>query len=256
MSALATALAAARLTGGLVDRTGFELPADHLAAYAVQASASALLGPGSDAWKVGSTSPQAQAALGTDGPGAARVPARYRFGSGETIDVFEAHDLAVEAEFALRLGRDIVADGAPPPRAEVIAAIDAVLPALEIVGSRLAGGLAGAGRHLVTADGGANVALATGAPVTDWRRFDLPAHPVRLSLNGAVAAEGTGARALGDPVAVVVWLAGHRGHLAAGEVVSTGTCTGLVPVRPGDRLIGDFGEIGSVEVRLGHAAPG
>ena len=256
MSALATALATARLTGGLVEKNGFALPADAAAARDVQEQAALLLGPPSDAWKVGSTSPEARAALGTDGPGAARVPRRYRFGSGETIGVFEAHDLAVEAEFALRLGRDIVFDGSPPGRDEVIAAIDAVLPALEIVGSRIAGGLAGAGRLLVTADGGANVALATGTPVSAWRGSDLPAHPVRLVRNGTPVAEGTGARALGDPVAVVVWLVRDRGRLAAGEVVSTGTCTGLVPVRPGDTLTGDFGEIGSVEIGLGHAEPG
>ncbi len=256
MSALATTLATARLTGGLVERNRFPLPADAAAAHDVQEQAAILLGPPSDAWKVGSTSPQARTALGTEGPGAARVPRRYRFASGETIGVFEAHDLAVEAEFALRLGRDIVCDGSPPQRDEVIAAIDAVMPALEIVGCRIAGGLAGAGRHLVTADGGANVALATGTPVTAWRCFDLPAHPVRLIRNGTPVAEGTGERALGDPVAVVVWLLRDRGRLAAGEVVSTGTCTGLVPVGPGDTLTGDFGEIGSVEIGLRHAEPG
>ena len=69
---------------------------------------------------------------------------------------------AIEGEFAFRLGRDL------PPRKEeysydeVRDAIEAAAGAIEIVGTRIAGGLAGKGRFLVTADGGANIALVTG----------------------------------------------------------------------------------------------
>ena len=253
MSTLARDLAEARLGGALVDRNSVHAPDDAATAYAVQHEAALLLGPASDAWKVGSTSAEAQAALGTDQPGAARVPRRFRFVSGDAIPVFDAHDLWIEAEFALRLARDLPPRPVPWTRDEVVDAIDAVAPSLEVVGSRMTGGLARAGRYLVTADGGANVALATGAPVEDWRRFDLPAHPVRLLRNGTPVAEGTGARALGDPVAVLVWLARHGAGPKAGETVSTGTCTGLVRVRAGDVLRGEFGPIGSVEISLTDA---
>ena len=252
-------LAEARLTGALVEPDAATSPGDAASAYALQRAVAAHLGPMSDAWKVGSTSPESRAKLGTDEPGAARVPARHRFRSGEAMPVFAAHDLYVEAEFAPRLGRALPPRAAAYARAEVEAAIDAVAPALEIVGCRFAGGIAAAGRFRVTADGGANVALVTGAPVADWRAFDLPAHGVRLVLNGEVAAEGTGARALGDPVEVMVWLANlarRRDGLAAGEIVSTGTCTGLVRVGPGDTLAGDFGPLGAVETRLVADSPG
>ncbi len=33
-------------------------------------------------------------------------------------------------------------------------------------------------------------------------------------------------------------------------MVSTGTCTGVVPVAPGDVLIADFADLGEVEVRF------
>ena len=59
-------------------------------------------------------------------------------------------------------------------------------------------------------------------------------------------------RALGNPTNVVLWLANQqsaRGRgLKAGEIVSTGTCTGLDPVRPGDRVQADFGGLGTVDV--------
>jgi 2-keto-4-pentenoate hydratase len=253
---LAALLAEARTGGGTVDPAPGDLPQTLDDAYAMQRAVAARLGPDSEAWKVGSTSAEAQARLGTDRPGAARVPARFRFTSGDTVPVFAAHDLWVEAEFALRLGAPLPPRDTDYTMDEVAAAVDSVAPALEIVGSRLASGLSGAGRLLVTADGGANVALVTGTPVTDWRRLDLPRHPVQLLRNGREEAAGTGARALGSPLNVLLWLANFqrtRDGLEAGAVVSTGTCTGLVRVAPGDVLVGEFGELGRVEVRLADA---
>ncbi|MEX2614861.1 MAG: fumarylacetoacetate hydrolase family protein [Alphaproteobacteria bacterium] len=256
---LAARLAAARLDGTVVTAGGAEHPATLAAAYAVQRDVAARLGPASGVWKVGSTSAEAQARLGTTEPGAARVPARFRFRTGDSVPVHAAHDLWVEAEFALRLGADLPPRAAPYTKPEVAAAIDGVAPALEIVGSRLSGGLTGAGRLLVTADGGANVALVTGAVAARWREFDLPGHAVRLRRNGVEAAAGTGARALGDPVNVLLWIANFqrlRDGLRAGELVSTGTCTGLVRVGPDDALAGDFGDIGTVDARLAAGATG
>ena len=257
MTNLVARLAEARLAGGTVTFNEAESLGDSDFDYRMQGEILTWLGPVSDAWKVGSTSVEAQTKLGTSEPGAARVPERYRHDTGDTIPVHATHDLWVEAEFALRLGRDL------PPRAaryeydDVARAIDGVASALEVVGSRLAGGLATAGRHRVTVDGGANVALVIGPVVREWRDFHLPSHPVVLLRNGIEIASGTGARALGDPVAVVVWLANHQRQydgLQAGEIVSTGTCTGLERVTPGDLLTGDFGAIGMVEGRLADAA--
>ncbi len=66
-------------------------------------------------------------------------------------------------------------------------------------------------------------------------------------------AEGVGANALGDPLNVLEWTANHLSALGdgikAGEVVSTGTCTGVTPIAAGETLIADFGTLGRVEVR-------
>jgi 2-keto-4-pentenoate hydratase len=253
MTSFTDRLAAARLDGTTVSVGQEEGPIDAVAAYAMQAEVFKHLGPASHAWKVGSTSPESQAKLGTNEPGAARVPARFNFDSGEDAPVFATHDLWIEGEFALRLGSDLPPRVAEYTRDEVVEAIDGVAPALEVVGSRLAEGIAKGGRFRVTADGGANVTLTTGAVFADWRRFDLPNHALHLSINGSEVAVGIGERALGDPVNVMIWLANHqrsKDGLKAGELVSTGTCTGLIRVVPGDLLRADFGEIGTVEARL------
>lgn len=257
MSQFTDQLAAARLEGTSVSASTADGPSDAAEAYAMQAEVFHHLGPASNAWKVGSTSPESQAKLGTSEPGSARVPARYNFASGAPVPVFAAHDLWIEGEFALRLGQDLPPREDLYTREEVEAAIDGVAPALEVVGSRLAEGIAKGGRFRVTADGGANVALTTGAVVADWRQFNLPAHELRLSINGEQVAVGVGERALGDPVNVMIWLANHlraSEGLKAGEIVSTGTCTGLIRVAPGDVLTADFGGIGQVEAPLTDAS--
>ncbi len=257
MNDLANRLCQARLEGGTVTVQPETIGPTLEDAYAVQEQVLSCLGGPSDSWKIGSTSAEAQAALGTTEPGAARVPKGFRFDSPATVPIFTAHDAKLEAEFAFRLGRDLPVRDSDYSAAEVAAAIDAIAPSLEIVGSRLAGGLAGSGRAAVTADGGANIALVTGTFIEDWRRFDLPAHKLTVYLNGTVCAEGEGRRALGDPFNVMVWLANRerkRSGLRAGETATTGTCSGLLDLKAGDRVMADFGALGSVEVALTNAA--
>jgi 2-keto-4-pentenoate hydratase len=75
-----------------------------------------------------------------------------------------------------------------------------------------------------------------------------------MRVDGTVAGEGTGERVLGDPLNALVWIANHQSRagrgLRAGEIISTGTCTGLAPVKPGQRASADFGDLGAVEVEF------
>jgi 2-keto-4-pentenoate hydratase len=51
----------------------------------------------------------------------------------------------------------------------------------------------------------------------------------------------------------MLWLANQQRSgrgLKAGDIVSTGTCTGLDKVKPGDAVLADFGTLGSVELLL------
>jgi 2-keto-4-pentenoate hydratase len=252
MNDLARRLWQARCSGGIVGLDDAVQPRSGQEAYAIQQEIAALCGEPARGFKVGSTSPEAQRLLGTDEPGSALLLAPYVHESPARIAIAPAHTPSVEGEFAFRLGRDL------PPRAasyasdEVADAVAAVAGAIEVVGTRFAGGLAGKGRWLVTADSGANIAFVGGRWHDDWRRLDLKTHRVAMRINGALRGEGTGARALGDPMNVLLWLANQQSAagrgLKSGEIVSTGTCTGLDPVRPGDRVQADFGELGTVEI--------
>jgi 2-keto-4-pentenoate hydratase len=256
---LARALWRARTGGGVVARAAAGAIASTAAAYDVQRRVAAVAGLGRAGWKVGATSVAAQTLLGVSEPATAPMFAADCHDSPAEIAVFAEQSTSVECELAFRF------TGALPPRdtaygrAEVLAAVGAVLPAIEVVGCRFEGGFAGLGTLPLIADLAANIAWVRGSERADWRRFDLTRHAVRLSRGGRMVAEGIGANALGDPLRVLEWTANHLSGLgdgiAAGEVVSTGTLTGVVAVNPGDHLLADFGELGPVEARVIVAQP-
>ena len=249
---LAWRLWEARRTGHVLPLAEIAAPVSAEEAYAVQARVVALSGLASLGFKVGSTSIEAQRKLGTTEPGSAPLLAPYVFASPARITLAAGHDPAVEGEFAFRLGRDLSPRDTTYAEAEVADAVDAVAGAIEVVGSRISGGLSGIGRFLSTADCGVNIALVCGAWSRDWRALDLKAPRVTMSVDGQIRGEGTGARALGDPMRVMVWLANQQSALGrglkAGEIVATGTCTGLDTVASGNRARADFGSLGSVEI--------
>ena len=252
MNGLARQLWQARRSGTVVDLDDVSLPTSSQEAYAIQHDIAALCGQPARGFKVGSTSLAAQQLLGTDEPGSGLLLAPYVHESPARISIYPAHTPAVEGELAFKLGRDLPARAASYAMDEVADAVAAVAGAIEVVGTRFTGGLAGKGRFLVTADCGANIALVVGRWHSDVSPLDLKAIPVAMTINGDLRGTGTGARALGDPMNVLLWLANQQSNggrgLKAGEIVSTGTCTGLDPVSPGDRARADFGSLGFVDI--------
>ena len=59
---------------------------------------------------------------------------------------------------------------------------------------------------------------------------------------------------MGDPLNVLHWLANARAvfgdGLKEGEVISTGTCTRMIPPRAGEVHLADFGKLGEVVVKF------
>ena len=88
----------------------------------------------------------------------------------------------------------------------------------------------------------------------DWRAVDLAAHPVTLWIDGQEATTGTGADALGDPRAALAWIANNHAvqgaALRAGDIVTTGVCGRPSAIVAGNRVVADFGAIGTAEATL------
>jgi 2-keto-4-pentenoate hydratase len=132
---------------------------------------------------------------------------------------------------------------------EVLAAVQSVHPALEVADPRLPHGLAQPLPWLI-ADGGINDAFVLGpgvAPLPAAAYADLE---VRACHNGVQVTTGAGKNALGDPAAVLTWLANHLSALQAGDIVTTGLVTGIIECRPGDQVTADFAALGCVSLRF------
>lgn len=221
--------------------------------FAVQEAVIAASGERVAGWKIACTARHVQELFRVETPffGAVFEPAV--FASPATVGARTFTLGCVESEVAFRVSEDLVPRRKPYAREELADAVDAVLPAFELIEPRFDSLLTDAA-PLAFADCALNGGLVLGAAVAAWRQLDLAALPVVLSIDGVVAAEGRGADALGHPLAALEWLANalsDRGlPLTAGQVVATGTCTGINYIRPGQTAVGDFGPLGTVQVTL------
>jgi 2-keto-4-pentenoate hydratase len=226
--------------------------------YAIQArlerrSAQPLAG-----WKIAATSKAGQAHIAVDGPLAGRLLAERVFATGSRLTFGNNHMRVAEAEFAFRMAVDV------PPRAtlytvdEVLARVATLHPAIEIPDSRYVDFTAVGAAQLI-ADNACAHEFVLGPPAPDmWRSIDLAAHRVTavcgpiLSGSASLEREGIGANVLGDPREALAWLVDKLSQLnvtlRAGQVVTTGTCLVPLPIAPSDRVMCDFGELGTVGV--------
>ncbi len=228
-------------------------PGTRAEGYAVQArlerrSARPLFG-----WKIAATSAAGQSHINVDGPLAGRLLAEMVSESGAVLP-FGANRMRVaEAEFAFRMARDLPPRAAPYAAEEVMAAVASLHPAIEVPDSRFSD-FTRAGAPQLIADNACAHRFVLGPPAeADWRGMDLAAHLVRGSVDGTVA-EGRGANALGDPRLALAWLANELSGLgitlAAGQVVTTGTCVVPMPIAPGVEALADLGILGTTALRF------
>ncbi|MEM9041289.1 MAG: hypothetical protein AAGD33_15445 [Actinomycetota bacterium] len=254
----ATAIADAHRTlvpiGG-VDALGDDVPTTIDEGYAVQARVRELAGIDPVAWKVGATSEVAQQFLGVDAPFLGR-PGRDRIvGSGSTIELTEwcCGFQAIEVEVGLRPTVDLDAGRLGDVGVErlALASLVDVVPCIEVVDFRF-GVMVGLPAPCLIADNGVNCALVVGEPL-DLSTDDviaLDALAVRLDVSGGgepiAPVEATAAAALGHPLIALRTAAEIAISLGtpirAGEVVSTGTCTGLQAVAAGMAVTANVGE--------------
>lgn len=246
------ALARCRRSGESLPELPGGLPHDLPTAVALQAAAIAAYDSPQVGFKIGATSPGAQSMLGTSHPFSGPLFASDLHPDGSELAEPRAGIGGIEAEFAFRLGTDLPPSGQPYTLDDVRAAVAAVHPAIEVVGLRLPAKLA-AELFVVIADFGANVGFVPGPAHADWEGHDLGAVGVTVIIDGAEVASGTGANVLGNPLNALLWLANDRRDsdgLAAGDWVSTGACTGVVPIASGQTAIADFGPLGSVRLTI------
>jgi 2-keto-4-pentenoate hydratase len=245
---LARELAGARRTQGGVTAQALENLRDFAAAYRVQEGVRAELGAKVVGWKLAA-------------PPAVEVISAPLFDVGCLVSDTVLADAAllrdgVECELALRIDRPLPLGGCT--REDVMAAVGAVMPAFELLCSRLPAKFASAREHIV-ADCLGHGAVVLGAPCANWRTLDLSRLRVTLRADDVPVVDKQGGNPFGDPLRAVALLANHlaqRGQrLAAGTFVLTGSHTGVHRARPGERLRCVFEGAGEVALSLREPAP-
>lgn len=170
--------------------------------------------------------------------------------------VFESHRVAMDGLIQPRVEIEVAfVLGAPLPKrgcnvADVIRATEFILPAIEIIDSRIADWKIGIVDTI--ADNASSARVVLGGNPARLDELDVRSIDGALRLNGELVETGTTGAVLGNPVTSVAWLAQTLGGfdvaLEPGHVILPGSCTRAVPVRAGDAVRTDFDGLGSVEV--------
>lgn len=248
---LAEVLAAARREGRQVMALDPGLvPEDADAAYRVHARVAELLGWEPLGWKIAATTEAVRMKLKTDGPILGRTFRQFRYESPTRLRHAELLDPLVECEFFCTLGRDLQARDRPWSMDEVRDAVATVHAGIEVAECRFPSRALPA-VPAILADGSASGRYVFGGEVADWRA-GLADVAVRLEVDGREVRHGTGADVMGDPLRPLHWLAEQRRRfgdgLKAGETVSTGSMTGMMPARPGQHVVARFRSAAPVEI--------
>jgi 2-oxo-3-hexenedioate decarboxylase/2-keto-4-pentenoate hydratase len=215
---------------------------------ALRALLAADLGPPAG-YKIGCTSAVMQQYLGIPHPCGGSVFTSGVHAGGVSLQHGDFVRVGVECEIAVRLGRDLEPSQAPFTAESVAAAIEAYLPAIEIVDDRYADWQT-LGAPTLVADDFFAAACVLGKPVARSAAPDLLGVIGRAVVNGAEVARGTGADVLGHPHNALAWLANHLAAdgkgLRAGEIVLTGSLVKTLWLAAGDRVTMELTGLGNV----------
>jgi 2-keto-4-pentenoate hydratase len=219
-------------------------------AYAAQEALAELLMPREGevaGLKIAVATKVMQDLMGIDRPCGGMIFARRIHTSPMALKLADHIHVVVEFELALRLGRDLPKQAAPWTAETVQPAIEAVLPAFELIEDRHAVYKETNALSMIV-DNCWNAGIVLGAPVPYRPGRSLAGIVGRLTINGQVTHHG----ATDDPLATLSWianLAADRGRpMRAGMVVITGSVIPTLPIAAGDKFVFSFDGIGSVEI--------
>lgn len=205
-------------------------------------------------WKIGLTSFAMQAALNIDIPDSGVLFDNMHFFDGAKIPEKRFIKPRVEAEIAFVLRSSL--KGPDVTISDVINATDYILPALEILDTRIVrkDKSTGAIRTVVDtiSDNAANAGIVTGGKVIRPLDVDMRWAGAIVSRNGSVIETGLGAGVLNHPATGIVWLTKRLSQfdtgLEAGQIILSGSFIRPVETEHGDTVVSDFGPLGSLSI--------
>lgn len=201
-------------------------------------------------WKIAGTTAFVREKLRIDTPIYGRTFKKFSVESPASFARGELLDPLIECEFFVTLSKGLPAREKPWTMPEVIDAIECVHAGIELAECRFPS-KALPPLPAVLADGSASGRYVFGGPVPNWRD-GLEGIDVVLEVDGQIKRSGKGSDVMGDPLVPLLWLAEERRRwgdgLSAGETISTGSMTGMLPVRNAQRVKASFGANAAVVI--------
>ncbi|MGA8943901.1 MAG: 2-keto-4-pentenoate hydratase [Thermoactinomyces sp.] len=202
--------------------------------------------------KIGLTSLAMQQMLGVDQPDYGHLLDDMAVENGGQVSFKRVLQPKVEAEIAFVLKKDLA--GPRVNAMDVLLATDYILPAIEIVDSRISNWQIKLPDTI--ADNASSGLYVLGGKPVKIDVVDLVQTGMVLYRNGEVVNTGVGAAALGNPAVCVAWLANKLHEfgisLKAGEVILSGALSAAADAQPGDHFAARFAHLGEVSVRFAH----
>ncbi len=166
------------------------------------------------------------------------------------LDMGEVLQPKAEGELAFVMGRDLTGPGVTP--FDVLRAADYVVPAIEIIDSRVSDWKIKIQDTI--ADNASSAFIAVGTRPLPVSEIDLYATGMVFRKNGEVIATGAAAAVMGNPVNAVTWLINKLSEFGVGvkegEIILSGSLTSAVDIGGGDVLEVTFDRLGSVRLKV------
>jgi 2-keto-4-pentenoate hydratase len=211
-------------------------------------------------YKIGCTSAVMQRYLGIPHPCAGGIFAGRVHPSGVTLEHSRFVRVGVECEIAVRLRRDLSLSDAPFTQEHVADAVEAYMPAVEIVDERYSDWPHTEAATLIADDFFA-AGCVLGEPLKRDLAPDLSVLTGRLLINDRETAQGKGSDVMGHPHLALAWLANslaERGEaLQTGQIVLTGSLVQTLWPASKDQVSVVISGLGSVRLSFRDSgAPG
>lgn len=197
-------------------------------------------------WKIGLTADAVRALFKSDTAVHGYLLQSNGFPSGHAFDFDSVLAPSIESELCFMVRKDLHGPGVTA--ADVLAAVDAVCPAFEILERR---GDMATDLPLGVADNVSQWAYVLGKPVKPYPKgLDLGQTRVEVRCNGQVVASVVGKDAIDNQIQSIAWLANSLTKfdraLEAGQIVLSGSFHRPMPISKGDRWESRFSTVGNV----------
>jgi 2-keto-4-pentenoate hydratase len=198
--------------------------------------------------KVGLSSEAMQKMMGVDEPDYGHLLSDMEVFHDRPVEAGRYCYPRVEVEVAFILGEPLPGEGCTED--DVIAATEAVAPAIELIDSRIVDWRIGLVDTI--ADNASSAGYVLGPERVKPNELDLLTIEARLHKNGEQVASGRSDAVLGNPVTAVAWLARKVAsfgvRLEAGHVVLPGSVHRAVDVAAGDDFTAELDGLGHVNL--------